>query len=76
MALNSEKNDALAAKREFDPYHWQTSTLDPEYFAITEEDKKFMREYIGFTDDDELKAHIFEVQKKAYAAGRQNNITT
>ena len=40
--------------------------LDPELYQISNEDKQFFKEYVGFKDDAELKEHAFEVRRKAY----------
>ena len=40
--------------------------LDPSLYAPDEEEKAFMKTTTGIQDDEELKAHIFAVQKKAF----------
>lgn len=40
--------------------------LDPEFYVTSDEDKQFLKEYIGFKDDAELKEHTFKIRRDAY----------
>ena len=44
--------------------------LDPSLYAPDDEEKAFMKTTTGIQDDEELKAHIFAVQKKAFGVRR------
>ena len=44
--------------------------LDPSLYAPDEEEKAFMKTTTGIQDDEELKAHIFAVQRKAFGVRR------
>ena len=41
--------------------------LDPSMYAPDEEEKASMKTTTGIQDDEELKAHILAVQKKAFS---------
>jgi len=40
--------------------------LDERLYDLTEEDRTFLKQQTGIQDDDELKAHLFQVQAEAY----------
>lgn len=40
--------------------------LDENDYTISDEDKKFLKEFVGLSDDEKLRAHVLEVQRNAY----------
>ena len=40
--------------------------LDERLYDLTDEECSFFKQQTGIQDDDELKAHIVQVQAKAY----------
>ena len=45
----------------------QTShALDERFYHLTDEERTFFKQQTGIQDDDELKAHVLEVQAEAY----------
>jgi hypothetical protein len=40
--------------------------LDERLYDLTEEERTFFKEQTGIQGDDELKAHLFQVQAEAY----------
>jgi hypothetical protein len=40
--------------------------LDERYYNPTDEDRTFLKQQTGIQDDEELRAHIFQVQAEAY----------
>jgi hypothetical protein len=40
--------------------------LDESLYELTEEERTFLKQQTGISDDDELKAHVFRVQAEAY----------
>ena len=67
MSSTATNNNDNAGYK-FDPS--ETEDLKAEFYVSSEEDKQFFKEYVGFKDDDELKAHAFEVRRKAYAVSK------
>ena len=63
----SSKETSSNKPEGYQPDASEEEILDPEFYVIPEEDKRFFKEYVGFKDDDEFKAHAFEIRKKAYA---------
>ena len=41
-------------------------TLDERLYDLTDEECSFFKQQTGIQDDDELKAHIVQVQAEAY----------
>jgi hypothetical protein len=41
-------------------------TLDERLYDLTDEERSFFKQQTGMQDDDELKAHIVQVQAEAY----------
>lgn len=44
--------------------------LDERFYDLTDEDRAFFKQQTGIQDDDELKAHILQVQAEAYKVCR------
>ena len=44
--------------------------LDERLYDLTEEERTFLKQQTGIQGDDELKAHIFQVQAEAYEVSR------
>lgn len=40
--------------------------LDERLYDLTDEERSFLKQQTGIQDDDELKAHILQVQAEAY----------
>ena len=40
--------------------------LDERLYDLTDEERSFFKQQTGIQDDDELKAHILQVQAEAY----------
>ena len=40
--------------------------LDERLYDLTEDERTFFKQQTGIQDDDELKAHLFQVQAEAY----------
>jgi hypothetical protein len=43
-------------------------TLDPTLLHLNEQEAEFLKSQIGIRDDEALRNHIIEVQKRAYEA--------
>jgi len=39
---------------------------DERLYNLSEEERAFLKEQTGIQDDDELKAHVFQLQAEAY----------
>jgi hypothetical protein len=46
--------------------HVYTAPLDPKLLNLNEQEAEFFKSQTGIQDDNELRNHIIEVQKKAY----------
>jgi hypothetical protein len=44
--------------------------LDERLYNLSDEERSFFKEQSGIQDDDELKAHIIQVQTEAYKVGQ------
>ena len=42
------------------------SKLDEHLYSLSEEERAFLKEQTGIQDDDELKAHVLQLQAEAY----------
>ncbi|KAI0322176.1 hypothetical protein OF83DRAFT_1167836 [Amylostereum chailletii] len=47
------------------PLHLRS--LDPSLYDLSEEESTFFKQQTGIQDDEELKAHILDIQAKAFA---------
>lgn len=43
--------------------------LDERLYDLTEDERTFFKQQTGIQSDDELKAHLFQVQAEAYEVG-------
>jgi hypothetical protein len=48
--------------------------LDERLYDLTEDERTFFKEQTGIQSDDELKAHLFQVQAEAYEVGWDQSI--
>lgn len=46
--------------------HVHTNALDPNLLNLNEEEAEFFKSQTGIQNNEELRNHIIEVQKKAY----------
>jgi hypothetical protein len=49
--------------------------LDESLYNLTDEERAFFKQQTGIQDDDELKAHIVQVQAEAYKVGKLGMLT-
>jgi len=54
--------DTPAQQNPTQPSH----ALDEHFYYLTDEERTFFKQQTGIQDDEELKAHILEVQAEAY----------
>jgi len=49
--------------------------LDESLYNLSDEERAFFKQQTGIQDDDELKAHILQVQAEAYKVGKPGMLT-
>jgi hypothetical protein len=59
----SDKFSALQGPAQLRP---NIPALDERLYDLTDEERSFFKHQTGIQDDDELKAHILQVQAEAY----------
>ena len=67
----SESVNTQAQQNSTQPLH----ALDERLYYLTDEESTFFKQQTGIQDDDELKAHILEVQAEAYKVWRLGTMT-
>ena len=58
--------DDISALQESTQLRFNTPALDECLYDLTDEERSYFKKQTGIQDDDELKAHILQVQAEAY----------
>lgn len=53
---------------------WKALPLDPGLYWMQDFEQEFFKAHTGIQADEELKQHILEVQRLAYAASRRSSM--
>jgi hypothetical protein len=59
-------SDDTPAQKQQSTQPRREDTLDERYYNPSDEESAFFKQQTGIQDDEELKAHIFQVQAEAY----------
>ena len=66
--IMSESDNISMPQESAEPIPYKA--LDERLYNLTDEERSFFIEQFGIQDDDELKAHIIQVQTEAYKVGQ------
>ena len=62
--MSDSDNTTTPQRQDHQDFHQEP--LDERLYDLTNEESRFFKQKTGIQDDDELKAHILELQAEAY----------
>ena len=65
-------NTTTSQRQDHQDFH---QPLDERLYDLTDEESRFFKQQTGMQDDDELKAHILELQVEAYKVCNLDTVT-